>query len=195
MAAATPTSKTLPIGLLIPGNFFIGWMEALTLTLPGMYIDNQEEIGVAIGVAGSVRSSLSTLASTIYVAILNNRLAITVPEAVAPAAVKAGLPESSVSQLLSALAVGTPAALNAVDGITSNIINVATVAYKDGSTSAYRTVFLASLAFTGTGILLSLFAPSVDNRMTNKVAVKLHKRKEEKELEHEKQAVFDHEKA
>lgn len=192
MAAATPASKTLPIGLLIPGNFFIGWMEALTLTLPGMYIQDQEQIGVAIGVAGSVRSALSTLASTIYVAILNNRLAATVPAAVAPAVVDAGLPEGSVSSLLAALAVGTPAALNAVDGITPSIINTATTAYKDGSTSAYRTVFLASLAFTGTGIILSLFAPSVDDQMTDKVAVKLHKKKEEKELEQEKQAVFDH---
>ncbi len=79
MAGASPADVNLPIGLLIPGNFFIGWMEALTLTLPGMYIRDQNEIGVAVGVAGSVRSALSTLASTIYVAILNNRLAETVP--------------------------------------------------------------------------------------------------------------------
>jgi hypothetical protein len=160
-----------------------------------MYIHNQEEIGVAIGVAGSVRSSLSTLASTIYVAILNNRLAITIPAAVTPAVMRAGFDKSLVSELLSALAIGTPEALNAVKDITPNIINVATVAYKDGSTSAYRTVFLASLAFTGTGIVLSLFAPSIDNRMTNKVAVKLHKRREEKELEQGKQAVFNHDEA
>ena len=192
MAAASPASKTLPIGLLIPGNFFIGWMEALTLTLPGMYIRDQEEIGVALGVAGSVRSSLSTLASTIYVTILNNRLAATVPAAVGPAVVNAGLPESSVTQLLTALAAGTEAALSAVPGITANIVGVATIAYKEGSTSAYRTVFLASLAFTGVGVLLSLFAPSIDDKMTDKVAVKLHQRKEEKELEQEKQAVFKH---
>ncbi|OCT45295.1 hypothetical protein CLCR_05641 [Cladophialophora carrionii] len=183
VASASPSDVNLPIGLLIPGNFFIGWMEALTLTLPGMYIRDQNEIGVAVGVAGSVRSALSTLASTIYVTILNNRLAETVPAAVRPAVTTAGLPVSSVPALLAALSLGTPDAFSKVQGLTSQIQEVAINAYKEGNTSAYRTVFFASLAFTGTGILLSLFAPSVDDQMTDSVAVTLHKKKEEKDLE------------
>ncbi|EXJ56035.1 hypothetical protein A1O7_08966 [Cladophialophora yegresii CBS 114405] len=183
VASASPSDVNLPIGLLIPGNFFIGWMEALTLTLPGMYIRDQNEIGVAVGVAGSVRSALSTLASTIYVTILNNRLAETVPAAVRPAVTTAGLPVSSVPALLAALSLGTPDAFSKVQGLTSPIQEVAINAYKEGNTSAYRTVFFASLAFTGTGILLSLFTPSVDAQMTDSVAVTLHKKKEEKDLE------------
>jgi hypothetical protein len=183
VAGASPADVNLPIGLLIPGNFFIGWMEALTLTLPGMYIRDQNEIGVAVGVAGSVRSALSTLASTIYVAILNNRLAESVPAAVTPAVTEAGLPASSVPALLAALSLGTPDAFSAVQGLTSRIRDVGLAAFKEGNTAAYRTVFFASLAFTGTGIILSLFAPSVDAKMTDNVAVTLHKKKEEKDLE------------
>ncbi len=191
VAGATPSSVTMPIALLIPGNFFIGWMEALTLTLPGMYIRDQKEIGVAVGVAGSVRSALSTLASTIYVTILNNRLAETVPATVTPAAVAAGLPRSSIPALLLALASGTQSAFDQVKGLTPAIEEISVSAYKTGTTSAYRTIFLVSLAFTGTGIILSLFAPSVDSKMTNNVAVTLHKKKEEKDLEEATQAQLE----
>lgn len=190
VAASTPESKTLTIGLLIPGTFFIGWLEALTFTLPGMYIQAQEEIGVAVGVAGSVRSTLSTIASTIYVAILTNRLATTVPAAVVPAVVLAGIPKSSIPSLLAALELQTPAAFSDVQGLTPRIEEIAVTAYKQGSMRAYRTVFLASLAFSGIGVLLSLFVPSIDSRMTDSIAVKIHKGKEEKGLENEAQAIF-----
>lgn len=193
VAAAGPSNKNLPIGLLIPGNFFIGWMEALTLTTPGMYIHDQQEIGVAVGVAGSVRSALSTLASTIYVTILNNRLASRVPAAVTPAAIDAGLPSGSVPSLLTALGLGTAEAFSEVEGLTTEIENIAIDAYKNGSTAAYRTVFYASFAFTGLGVILSLFIPSLDSKMTNDVAVQLHNRKEEKDLEEATQAELDRE--
>lgn len=190
VAAATPASKTLPMGLLTVGCFFIGWVEALAFTLPGMYIHAQEEIGVAVGVAGSVRSTLSTLASTIYVTILNNRLTTTVPEAVIPAVVAAGLPRASIPSLLSALESGQSASLNGIKGLTPAIENIAVAAYKHGSMSAYQTVFLASIAFSGTGILLSLLIPSIDSRMTDDIAVTLHRGKESKDLENVAQAAF-----
>lgn len=162
-------------------------MEALTLTLPSMYLHDQKEIGVSVGVAGSVRSGLSTIASTIYVVILTNRLNKTVPAAVGPAVIAAGLPESSVVDLLGALAIGTADAFKAVPGLTLEIQSVAVTAYKNGSTAAYSTVFLASLAFTGTGILLSLLIPDVKSRMTDQVAATLHRKQDEKALELEMQ--------
>ena len=70
-----------------------------------------------------------SLAQAIYVSILSNtqgkRAAITVPAA----AIKAGLPASSASQILAAFSLGT-AALEAVPGLTPEILAAASDAYK-----------------------------------------------------------------
>jgi len=48
------------------------------------------------------------------------------------------------------------------------------VAYKQANAEAYKTVFFTTLAFSGTGMLISLLYPNVDHLMTNEVSVQLH---------------------
>lgn len=161
---------SLPIGLLVVGNFAIGWMESLAQTLCGICVNDQKEIGIAVGIAGSIRSAISTLASTIYVVVLNNRLAETVPAAVGPAATAAGLPDNSLPSLLSALAVGTQDAFDAVQGLNPHILSVSQRAYQEGNRLAFQTVFYVSIAFSGIAVILSFWAPNVDNLMTDQIA-------------------------
>ena len=52
------------MGLVFAGVFFVGWNEALVFPICSIVIPNQEEIGAAIGAAGSMRSVISTIAST-----------------------------------------------------------------------------------------------------------------------------------
>lgn len=156
----------------------MGWMESITQTLVGICVRNQKEIGTAVGMAGSVRSVISAIASTIYVITLENRLATTLPGAVVPAVEDAGLPTSSIGDLMTALAANTEGAYAAVDGLTPQILNVAKTAYKEGSSRAYSTVFLVTIAVSGLSVLLSLIAPNVDHLMTGEVAVMLQNPKE-----------------
>jgi hypothetical protein len=127
----------------------MGWNEGVTQTLVGICVRNQKEIGIAVGIAGSFRSAISTIWSTIFVTVLNNRLASAVPAAVAPAATSAGLPASSVTDLLTVLAAGTDAAFDTVKGLTPRILEVAQEAYHQGQTSAYHTVYYVSIAVGG----------------------------------------------
>jgi hypothetical protein len=113
------------------------------------------------------------MCAAIYSAILTNRLNQTIPEQVPAALIQAGLPADSVASFLSALSIGTPAAFTAVNGITPNILAVGAAAYKHASSDAYRTVFLSSIAFSGVGIILTFFTPSVDHRMTGEVSAAL----------------------
>ncbi|KAL2844095.1 siderophore iron transporter [Aspergillus pseudoustus] len=177
-AASTINGEVLPTVLLAVGTFFLGCVEAQTFTLPGLYIQNQDDIGAAVGVAGSFRSVISTTASTIFVAILNNRLASTVPSAVTPAVLRAGLPESSVPDLLTALPPDTAATVEDVVGMTPAIQTIAVEAFKTGSLSAYRTVFYSTIFCTVFGILCSIFMPRVDHLMTNEVSVRLDNARE-----------------
>lgn len=173
MASCNPNTKTRAIVLLIVACVLVGWTESVCLTLLTIAIKDQQEIGTAGGVGASIRSGTATVCQTIYVVVLTNRLTSTIPAQVPPAAVAAGLPESSIVQLLTAFAVGTPEAFAAVPGISPTILAAASTAYKTASSDAYRTIFYTSIAFTGLGVMLSFFTPNVDELMTHDIATTL----------------------
>jgi len=85
------------------------------------------------------------------------------------------LPISSVAAYLKALSAGSAEALAKVPGITSAIEAAGTMAYRNANMSAYRTVFLTTIAFTGLGVVVNCFVPNVDEKMTDDVATTLHK--------------------
>lgn len=71
---------------------------------------------------------------------------------VPPAAISAGLPESSVEALLAALPVGS-AALEKVPGITTEVLGAASEAFKQSYVVGLRTTCLSSLSFGVLGII------------------------------------------
>lgn len=152
-------------------SFLIGWNESVCLTNAGIELEDQQEIGTAVGMAGSIRSAISTIASTVYVVVLTNRLGQTIPAEVPPAVIRAGLPASSVAAFLAGF---TTADFSKVPGLTPTITAVGVAAYKVASAHAYKTVFLTSIAFTGIAVIVSFWAPNVDDRMTQEVAATLH---------------------
>jgi hypothetical protein len=84
-----------------------------------------------------------------------------------------------VAAFLSAVTVGTPEAFSKVAGLTTAIENVGIAAYKVVSSHAYQTVFYSTIAFSTLGLICSLFAPNVDELMTDKVVATLHKHEDE----------------
>lgn len=173
VASCTPESKDRAIGLLFFGTVLVGWYESISFTLTTVLVADQREIGTAAGVGGSARSGISTICSTIYTVILDNRLAQTIPAQVPPAVIAAGLPSSSVADFLTALSSGTSASLSAVDGLTPSILAVGKHVYKVASADAYHTVALTTLAFSGLALISSFFIGDVESRMTKEVSVKL----------------------
>ena len=49
MAAATPDNRSIGLGTMIVSTFAIGWVESVVLTLSGIELLDQREIGTAIG--------------------------------------------------------------------------------------------------------------------------------------------------
>ena len=68
------------------------------------------DIGLASGFLASLRQVSSTIATTSYVTILNNRLKFNLSADVVRAATEAGFKKSAVPALFEAIAIGTPAA-------------------------------------------------------------------------------------
>ncbi|CAK7234547.1 hypothetical protein SBRCBS47491_008984 [Sporothrix bragantina] len=175
-AAAGPDDKSMATAIIILSCFFIGWNESVTLSLSGIELLDQREIGTAIGAAGSMRSTISSIASAVYLSVLSNRLATRIPAVVVPAVENAGLPASSVPAFLEGFTTGSFAS---IPGLTDQIQAAGQSAYRLASSQAYSTVFLTTLAFTGLAILLSFLAPNVDDKMTGQIAATLHVGKEE----------------
>ncbi|KAL5363379.1 fungal trichothecene efflux pump [Aspergillus floccosus] len=171
MAYSTPSTLHGTAALLNLSCFLIGWNESVCLTNAGIELEDQREIGTAVGMAGSIRSTISTVASSVYVVVLNNRMAQTIPTEVPPVLIEAGLPQSSVAAFLEGLSTGS---FNGIQGLTPHIQEVGVHAYKVASSHAFKTVYLTSIAFTGVAIILSFWAPTVDDKLTGQVAATLH---------------------
>jgi len=151
MASCTPDTKNQAIVLMSLGCFLIGWNETVCLANCGIEVEDQQEIGTAVGMAGSIRSAISTVCSSVYVAVLVNRSSATIPAQVPPAVIAAGLPASSVATFLGGFTTGN---FTGVEGLTSEIMAVGTRAYKEANASAYSTVFYTSVAFSGIAIII-----------------------------------------
>jgi hypothetical protein len=151
MASCTPDTKDRAIVLMALGCFFIGWNESVCIANAGIEVEDQQEIGMAVGMAGSIRSAISTICSLVYVALLTNRLAETIPADVPPAVVSAGLPASSVPVFITGITTGN---FTGVEGLTDEITAVGVAAYKMANASAYATVFYTSVAFSGLAIII-----------------------------------------
>ena len=173
VASCGPDDFVRATVLMCLGCFFIGWNETLCLANAGIDVEDQREIGTAIGAAGSIRSAISTLASTVYVVVLTNRLTTEIPALVPPAVIAAGLPATSVVPFLTGFTTGN---FSAVPDLTPSILAIGVRAYKEANAKAYSTVFLTSLIWSVLAIILSIFTPNVDEKMTNEVAVTLHQR-------------------
>ncbi|KIW79883.1 hypothetical protein Z517_06498 [Fonsecaea pedrosoi CBS 271.37] len=128
-------------------------------------------IGVAFGVAGSVRGLVGALASTIFVAIVTNQLTEEVSGRVPVALITAGLPASSIPDWLTGYSAEQ---LDSVPGTNATINAIGTDAYKLAAMSAFRTIFFVALVFSGSGLICNFFVPNVDDKMTNVVVAPLH---------------------
>ncbi|KAF2102319.1 MFS general substrate transporter [Rhizodiscina lignyota] len=195
MATCDPDTPVRAAIFVFLAALFIGWNEILCSTVSTICIDDQREIGTATGVGGSSRSFISTICSTVYTVILSNRLAQTIPAQVPPALVAAGLPTSSVADFLTAIAAGTPAAWSAVKGLTPQIQAIGVRAYQQANSDAYKTVFLSTIAFSGIGVILSIFCPNVDHLLSSDVAVTLRERGTERVVGEGKEGAVEEEKA
>jgi hypothetical protein len=181
--AANPLNMELTMGLITTGALFIGMAEAQAATTSTFSIRTQEEIGVAGGLSGTIRSFGSVIATAVYSATLTNRLGQTIPQYVNPAAQKAGLPSSSLPALIAGLQGTGSLTPSAVPGLTPAINATAAAALRVAHSEAYKTVFLVSFAFSGMGMILCLFVTNNDKSTNEYVATHVHEKQEEKALE------------
>ncbi|KAF2708439.1 MFS general substrate transporter [Pleomassaria siparia CBS 279.74] len=168
-AASTDlNNRALTEGLIIPGAFAMGVVESVSITTSTFPLRSQEEIGQGGGLSGSTRNFVSAIAVAIYQSTLGNRLLQTIPKRVYPVARSLGLPESSLESVGNALQ--GKISYSAVSGLTPSIQAAVQEPYRLAFTDASKTVFLVSLAFSGSALILSFFTTENDESTANYVA-------------------------
>ena len=96
VAVVSLDNQSLTVSLMVIGGFALGMIEGIAVTMSRIAIQDQSGIGTALGFATSVRTLRGSIATTIYMTVLSNRLGTTIPALVLPAAIRAGLPTTCV---------------------------------------------------------------------------------------------------
>ncbi len=178
--AADLDNRAMTETFLVIGAYAMGVVESVSITTSTFPLRSQEEIGQGGGLSGSTRNFVSAIAVAVYTATLGNRLIQTIPQEVYPVARNQGLAESSLQALANALQ-GT-GSYSAVPGLTPAIQAAVQEPYRVAFKNAASTVFLVSLAFSGTALILSFFTTNNDKATEDYVAGGLHGTREEKEF-------------
>jgi hypothetical protein len=112
---------------------------------------------------------------SIYLAIYSNQLTENLSQDITNAVEAAGLPATSVPDLLIAISNGTTTALESVPGVNDTILRALALATKQAYAHAFKIVYLATLGFTAVGFIAAFFIQDVDEYLTNYVNKTIHK--------------------
>ena len=185
VAASDENTEDRTTTFLLIGTIAAGYIENLTLSSTA-YLWDPADIGLVTGVMGAIRTGLSAIATSMYSSIITTESKKYIPRKVGPAALAAGLPESSLESLLSSITLGD---FSAVPGITPDIIAATGRAVKGAYALSFRTVYLCTLPFGALLIVAALLSPNVEQYLTDEVARKMHDRVEKDEGVERKEVV------
>jgi hypothetical protein len=106
-----------------------------------------------------------------YSSILTTESSKYIPRYVTPAALSAGLPESSLTALFAGITAGD---FTAVPGMTNEITLAVMDQVKHAYSLSFRTVYLCTLPFGVLLLIAAVLSPNVEEYLTDEVARKLH---------------------
>jgi len=172
LAAVSPQHESAAIAQAILACIFVGMVENITLAGVTLVCEDQD-IGVAAGVLGSVRSMAGAIAQSLFLAIFTNKSTAYLQGSVPAAATDAGLSPDAVPAVFEGLTAGSFAD---VPGITPEIINAVGQAAQHAYSRAIYWTFIAAIPFAIILFISSMFVPNVESMLTGNVAKKLQGR-------------------
>lgn len=135
-----------------------------------------------------MRTAVGAVMTAIYLAILTSTTKVEIMKYVPQAAMQAGLPDSSIADLLDAISAGTAEAMSNVPSITPAIEMAVTAALTDAYTAAYAYVYYAAAAVGAFGLIACICIKDYDKLFTKHIPRQIYKAKEaEKPRNHAEQ--------
>lgn len=156
----------------------------LSFGMVSLHLDDQTDIGVAVGLISTFRLIGGAIATAIYTSIKNDKFRNVLPGYVRGAASSSGF-SGSMTQLLKAAGLNTAVAYRAVEGISNQTIAATQAAVKEANVEAYKLIYLVALAFGAVAIAASLSVADIKPEQRSKdVAARLEDDKRAPEIKH-----------
>lgn len=168
LATADSSNKSRSAAFSFLATFPGGILELIPAILVQMDSDDAD-LGTVFSVVFAMRTAMGSIFAAIFVAILNNKAPTKIAEMIPPAALKAGLPESSLPDLFKAITAGTPAAYAAVPGITTSIQTAVANALSNAYSAAYAYVYYAAVAVGLFGLMACICMKDYDHLLNTHV--------------------------
>ena len=130
----------------------------------------------------------TTVFTAIYAAAFNTRLEKYIPNYVGTAALRAGLPKTSLREFIEALAGNEVAALQRIPGVTPAIIQAGVAAMKQAFADGFRVVFIIAAPFGVLACIACFFIADLKSSMNYHVDAPmevLHAKHQHSKQEHE----------
>jgi hypothetical protein len=158
--------------------------QLLSFTMLSLGIDDQEDIGLAVGLASTFRLLGGAVATAVYTAITNNGFSSHIAGDVTANVAALDFPAASLPALINAASLNTAAAYQAVPGITPRVIAACQLAVKQAYVSAFHTTYLSAIGFGGLAIIAAVCTKDTDVRKkTGNRAVLLENERREEDVE------------
>lgn len=150
----------------------------LSFGMVSLHLDDQTDIGVAVGLISTFRLIGGAIATAIYTSIQTSRFAVLLPGEVEGAAQATGF-NGSLPALVTAAKTNTPAAYSKVPGITNSTISAVQEAVRQANTQGYKLVYLVAIAFGALAIAAAFSTKGVDEKSrSSSTAARLENEKE-----------------
>jgi hypothetical protein len=164
LATAQPGQSTSAIAF--SGLVGLGFGAPLALIIAGVQLSTPYHlIATATALTTSTRAVAAAMFTAIYSAVVNNRIAKYVPSYVAEAAIRAGLPKTSVHAFVSALVSNNATAIPHIPGVTPLIIGSGVNALKHAFADGIRAVFMIAAPFGAVACIACFFLGDMKNVM------------------------------
>jgi hypothetical protein len=155
-ATIQPSNSTSAI--VFSGLFGLGFGSPLALIIAGVQLSTPYHlIATATALTTSSRAVAAATFTAIYSATLNDRLAKYIPNYVAEAALRAGLPKSSLAAFVGALTSNNATALPGIPGVTPLVIGAGVSALKQAFADGIRAVFIIAAPFGALACIACFF--------------------------------------
>ena len=198
LAVTNPTNKSLAIALSFLAGFPDGIIENQGAALIQL-VAPEGKLGTYLGISNGLRTTIGAIGASIYTTILASKFERSCPgrttdqsfvdkvpierqRHITPAALGAGLPQSSIPDLFQALATNNPNATLAVPGMTPEIAQAVQQAALVAITKAYQYIHLSSISFGCIAIAAAIYLKPLDHLMTSHTPTRVaHNTREAKE--------------
>ncbi|EXJ71824.1 uncharacterized protein A1O5_05634 [Cladophialophora psammophila CBS 110553] len=174
LAAADGSNLGFGIAMSLIGGSGIGYIETVCIAGAPLHL-HPKDIGLANGAQYSLRTIFSSLSSSIYVTILNNKIASNMARYAFPAAIQAGLSQASAAALIQVITAGNQAAIAKIPGITPQAIEATVAGAQKAYFKSFQTVYYASIAFGLVAIIGAICVKGklMQEKLTSEIARKL----------------------